>query len=302
MRGTRRRLRSSRRSGSSPSAPSLVADPPSWPSFSGRWPIPSCSSSPCGLRNTPPALTTRTAWWTTSTTFSTARTNRTSRTGFERRICSSGTSTQTSGTARGAGCRDALDVRQMCERSDVRVMKIIRTRLAFLEPLMSDSEINFKVIFLTRDPRGSLNSIRKFGWNRDPMTRCSHLDKDQIAYDELSELYPDKVTLVKHEDFCLDPMGKAEELMEFLYGHSTVPEELKTYLMNHMTTKTQKGTMSTVKNSSQEYDAWRYKIREDDLLNIENEPVCVRTIENMGHVLFGSIQKANDSSVPLFVQ
>ncbi|XP_063590809.1 carbohydrate sulfotransferase 3-like [Penaeus indicus] len=205
-------------------------------------------------------------------------------------------------SCKGAGCRDALDVRGMCERSDARVMKIIRTRLAFLEPLMSDPEINFKVIFLTRDPRGSLNSIRKFGWNRDPLTRCSHLDKDQVAYDELSELYPDKVMLVKHEDFCLDPMGKAEELMEFLYGHSTVPEELKTYLANHMTSKTQKGTMSTVKNSSQEYDAWRYKIREDDLLKIESEPICARTIESMGHVLFGSIQRANDSSVPLFVQ
>lgn len=202
---------------------------------------------------------------------------------------------------KGAGCKDALDVRGMCERADVRVMKIIRTRLAFLEPLMSDSEINFKVVFLTRDPRGSLNSIRKFGWNRDPMTRCTHLDKDQVAYEELSGLYPDKVMQVKLEDFCLDPMGTTEDLMQFLYGHSDIPEPLKEYLTKHMTTKTQKGTMSTYKNSSQEFEAWRYKIREDDLLKIETEPVCVRTIESMGHALFGSIQKANDSSVPLFV-
>lgn len=201
---------------------------------------------------------------------------------------------------KGGGCKDSLDVRGMCKRADARVMKIIRTRLAYLEALMIDPEINFKIIFLTRDPRGSLNSIRKFGWNRDPFTRCTHLDKDQAAYEDLSELYPDKVMLVKHEDFCLDPMGTAENIMDFLYLNSTIPKQLQEYLVKHMTTKTQRGTMSTVKNSSQEFEAWRYKILEEDLLRIEAEPVCARTIERMGHVVFGSIQRANDSSVPLF--
>ncbi|XP_042864242.1 carbohydrate sulfotransferase 5-like [Penaeus japonicus] len=131
-------------------------------------------------------------------------------------------------------CKDSLDIRGMCEQAPVRAMKIIRTRLAYLEPMMQDPLINFKVIYLTRDPRGSLNSIRKYHWKKDPLLHCSHLENDQLACARLSKKYPDRVMHLKHEDFCLDPMGKASQIMTFLYGDPTLPDTLKTFLVNHM--------------------------------------------------------------------
>lgn len=197
-------------------------------------------------------------------------------------------------------CKDALDFRGMCERAPVRAMKIIRTRLAFLEPMMQDPEINFKVIYLTRDPRGSLNSIRKYGWNRDPLLRCGHLEKDQLASAQLTQLYPDRVMHLKHEDFCLDPMGKAAAIMSFLFGNPTLPAALRSFLVDHMATRSTKGGMSTIHNSSEEFEAWRHEIPETQLLEVEGEPACVRAIRRMGHVVFGSVRRANDSAISLF--
>ncbi|XP_063590891.1 carbohydrate sulfotransferase 3-like [Penaeus indicus] len=197
-------------------------------------------------------------------------------------------------------CKDSVDIRGMCERAPVRAMKIIRTRLAFLEPMMTDPRINFKVIYLTRDPRGSLNSIRKYGWNRDPLLRCSHLEADQLAAAKLTQLYPDKVMHLKHEDFCLDPMGRAAAILAFLRGDPTLPRALRAFLVEHMATRSTKGGMSTIHNSSEEYEAWRHEITEAQLLEVEGEPTCVRAIRRMGHVVFGSVRRANDSAISLF--
>ncbi|XP_047475875.1 uncharacterized protein LOC125029779 [Penaeus chinensis] len=198
-------------------------------------------------------------------------------------------------------CFSQIDVRALCRDAPVRLTKVIRSKLTFLENYVRDAD-NFKVIYLTRDPRGSLNSIAKFNtWNQDPHERCQSLEDDLFAYDLFSEIYPSKVLHVKYEDFCLHPENKTSEIMSFLTGNHTIPQELRDYLAEHMSKRRGIRNMSTFKDSATEFQAWRNKITEDLLKKVESEPACASAVLKMGHRLFRSTRVARDLNISLFL-
>ncbi|XP_063590808.1 uncharacterized protein LOC134767661 [Penaeus indicus] len=198
-------------------------------------------------------------------------------------------------------CFSKIDVRALCRGAPVRLTKVIRSKLTFLEKYVRDAD-NFKVIYLTRDPRGSLNSIAKFkAWNQDPHERCQNLEDDLFTYDLFSEIYPSKVLHVKYEDFCLRPQNKTSEIMAFLTGNHTIPQELRDYLAEHMSKRRGNRNMSTYKDSTTEFQAWRSKISEDLLRKVESEPACASSVLKMGHRLFRSTRVARNLNVSLFL-
>lgn len=199
-------------------------------------------------------------------------------------------------------CLSQIDVRAMCRGAPVRLMKVIRARLAFLETYVRDAD-NFKVIYLTRDPRGSLNSIARFkSWNQDPHERCQSLEDDLATYELFSEIYPSKVFHVKYEDFCLHPENKTSEILSFLTGNHTIPQGLRDYLAEHMSRRRGNRNMSTFKESRTEFQAWRSKISEDLLRKVESEPACANSVLKMDHRLFRSAKMARDLNIPLFLK
>ncbi|XP_042864217.1 carbohydrate sulfotransferase 3-like [Penaeus japonicus] len=198
-------------------------------------------------------------------------------------------------------CTSQIDVRSLCRDAPVRVMKVIRSKLVFLEDYIRDTDVNLKVIYLTRDPRGSLNSISKFkSWNQDPHERCHSLEDDLATYELFSEIYPSRVLHVKYEDFCLDPEGKASEIISFLVGNPAIPQELRDYLAKHMSERRGDWNMGTFKDSKTEFQAWRSKISQDLLKKVEAEPACSNSILKMGHRLFRSLGVARNFNVSLF--
>lgn len=199
-------------------------------------------------------------------------------------------------------CLKGMNLRMLCETAPLVVVKVIRARLAWLHNMLEDSLINLKVIHLTRDPRGSLSSIIKFGWDSDPYSRCSGLKDDLDTYEKVRELFPSKVMQVRYEHLCLTPEDTTKGIFRFLYGNATLPSQVTSFLQEHMLSGARKGgNMSTFKNSSQEYQAWRYKIKDKYLKAIEAEPTCVYSIQHMGHALFGSQAAATNPTLPLFV-
>ncbi|XP_071549855.1 carbohydrate sulfotransferase 3-like [Panulirus ornatus] len=198
-------------------------------------------------------------------------------------------------------CVHDLSLRDMCLTSPVRIIKVIRTRLSWMEDLLTNPLLNVKLIHLARDPRASLTSIRRFkNWNKNPYDRCVGLEEDFKAYDELSFRYPSKVLQIHYEDLCLNPQDSTSSVYNFLYGSSRVPEVVKKYIASHMKGGSRNENMSTFKNSSKEYEAWRFKIPPGLLKSVEEEPTCLRSIQYMRHTEFKTLTNVRNKSIPLF--
>ncbi|XP_066957349.1 carbohydrate sulfotransferase 3-like [Macrobrachium rosenbergii] len=197
-------------------------------------------------------------------------------------------------------CRRNLDLRGLCLKSNIRVVKVIRSRLSWIESLLKDESLNMKAIYLVRDPRGSIASMQTLGWDSSPAKQCSLLDTDLRDFNRMVKSYPEKLFRVQLEKMCIQPQETVSELFRFLFGDPTLSERAQGFMEQHMrAAKSTSGAMDTVKNSSEEYQAWRWEISEQKLSDIEKEPSCQSAIRALGHVIFGSYVNARNGSVSL---
>ncbi|XP_045590111.1 carbohydrate sulfotransferase 3-like, partial [Procambarus clarkii] len=203
----------------------------------------------------------------------------------------------------GSGCKRGLELRSTCKISRVRVVKVIRSRLSWLEGLLNDPSLNIKIIHLIRDPRGSLKSIKKLNWNSKPSFRCGALEDDMRHYDILLKKYPAQVTRLRLEKLSIEPFSTVSNLYKFLYGNQSLGKETVQFLKEH--TAAPEGSvfpgdnMETRRNSSREYQAWRWRIPSLLLKETEGEPACRAVITRLGHALFGSIHNVRNATLPL---
>ncbi|CAL4119881.1 unnamed protein product, partial [Meganyctiphanes norvegica] len=195
--------------------------------------------------------------------------------------------------------QNEVDVRELCNSAPTRIIKLIRARLASMEDYFNLPDYNVKIVYLTRDPRGSLKSVENFGWNYDPQVRCGEVKSDIEAFKKLIVQYPSNILYVKYEDFCLDPEEIVKNIYKFLYGGENLPAQTMDYLKTHMTTETA-GAMSTQKNSTAHFQLWRQSIKNSLLQNIEGQPECRYLIDWMGHNLFGNDVNATNYNITLF--
>lgn len=89
-------------------------------------------------------------------------------------------------------CYEEENARYQCLRHPIRVVKTIRTRVAWLQPLLTDPAINLKVIHLVRDPRASLISAWRLNWTITAQDACTRIDQDMAAGRTLTRLYSDR--------------------------------------------------------------------------------------------------------------
>ncbi|XP_045107821.1 carbohydrate sulfotransferase 3-like [Portunus trituberculatus] len=199
-------------------------------------------------------------------------------------------------------CLKGMDLQALCAATPVLVVKVVRARLAWLRNILEDSLINLKVLHLTRDPRASLRSIATFGWNSEPHSRCAELEDDLLTYEAARQSFPAKVLQVRCERLCLHPQQVIRDLFRFLQDDAAPPAAVTAYVDQHMLScASRKGTMSTFRNSTEEFQAWRFKINDKQLKVIEAEPACLRAITHMGHATFGSEAAARNTSLPLIL-
>lgn len=197
-------------------------------------------------------------------------------------------------------CHANINFREMCQNAPVRFIKVIRARLKSVEGLLRNPSWNLKILHLTRDPRGVISSMHKLGWKWEPSLRCGDLLEDMKAYETLIQNYPKTLLQVRHEELSQEPLETVRKLHSFLYGSSSIPWETAQYLQDHMYAKySLKGALNTVRDSKQTYQSWRWKIDEKVLSKTENETICQQAIVNYGHIIFGSINRVNDSEISL---
>lgn len=83
---------------------------------------------------------------------------------------------------------------QICRSKEIKVVKTIRMRVAWMIPLLNSIE-SLRIIHLVRDPRGSLLSMSHL-WKAHFKSECDNLSNDLLIGKFLPSLYPNRLVPV----------------------------------------------------------------------------------------------------------
>nr|XP_054755219.1 carbohydrate sulfotransferase 1-like [Lytechinus pictus] len=211
-------------------------------------------------------------------------------------------------------------------------VKLIRSNLLNLKPLLDDDLVDVRIIQLVRDPRGTANSrLEYFSAKKDEIppglkrnslnpvkfdegiflppkdmlklttqTFCSWLRQSlKIALSQPAWLQG-RYMLIRYEDFAERPRMTAQEIYNFL-GRPTPPEVLE-WIKENTQGKT-KGEnpnhplFSLSKNSSSTASRWRLNLSREQVMIVQNE--CEDSMRLLGYQIVGKHSPLKDLSVSL---
>lgn len=198
-------------------------------------------------------------------------------------------------------CFTVDSLSRKCLQEELMIIKVIRYRIRWLKEMLSDENYDMKLVYMIRDPRASLRSMWAHLLKLSPMEACPLIEDDLAQIQELQEKFPGRALRLEYENFCLDSGAEAKKLWRFLSDdpNANLPPLWLRFLEKHTHMKKSNKTpvFGTVRNTRQEYEAWRWEIKED-LLN-ETEKYCSSVISKLGHRLFGSLSVARNASLSL---
>ncbi|KAK4315227.1 hypothetical protein Pmani_013533 [Petrolisthes manimaculis] len=164
-----------------------------------------------------------------------------------------------------ASCLKSGGLVKECRNNKVKVIKSIRTQVAWVAPLLKALP-SLKVIHLVRDPRGTILSMSSLGWlekEYNITTGCYNFTQDLLNSKTLTALYPDR------------------------------------FLNEHTGDKNSRRPYDTHRHTSTMKEEWRAKITLEQL--VLSEAICGGVITQLGYRLFnGSLKDTRNLSIPLF--
>ena len=185
----------------------------------------------------------------------------------------------------------------LCKKRKVLALKVIRLqRIEHLELVPGIKDVNFKVIHLIRDPRGTMNSRQ--AWpnfyladlneiKTKPLTPVNmglaaddlcKREMDNLRYSmNLPDWFQGRYIRITHDDMSLFPVRSAEHIYKFV--NLTIPPTLNSWLISHTTSQT-KGVLSTSKDSKAILEKWK-SLELDIIRTIEDK--CRGVMEFMGY-------------------
>lgn len=173
-------------------------------------------------------------------------------------------------------------VARLCSYFPIQLIKVVRLRAKELVSLLNqDSNNDWKIIYLMRDPRGVMASRANLTWCRpDPACGevrhlCGDMLDDLNVIQQLKNQYPDRHYLLKFEDLTANVESETEKLFRFLGISITVP--VKVFLSTHTrsggvtveNTRSKKDDpFSTNRQSKSVASGWRTKLSAKDIKDI----------------------------------
>ena len=94
-------------------------------------------------------------------------------------------------------------------------------RVNLTRSFIEDPSLNVQVLLLIRDPRGTLQSRKHRTWCPgkpdcdQPDHLCKDLVSDYYAVQQLKKEFPNRIRVIRYEDFCKDIKNNAKELLQF---------------------------------------------------------------------------------------
>lgn len=179
--------------------------------------------------------------------------------------------------------KPGLKMEQVCRQSNGIIVKSIRIRMELMETYferVNDSSVH--ILFLVRDPRGTINSRMSFKepcrYRKDcinPVKTCHELVDDYLILKRLKMTYPNNFHVIKFEDLINDPVTMSRDLYhrigfkitdqldEFIKNHTTVSKKTKNLAKGH--------PYSTVRDSKLIGDKWKTHLDEGTVRKIEQD-------------------------------
>ncbi len=177
-----------------------------------------------------------------------------------------------------------------CHNATMVVIKTIRTPLYVVADLLAALP-RLKVIYYTRDPRGTINSrvpgttwmSKKFHGQRFLIAAanlCDRLRADFAHFSLLSELYRGRILHLRYETLARAPAETAHFLYDFLDRET--PERVLFWISRNTQTDVG-GLSSTTRNSSATSSKWTWQIRSDLLQKLNSQ--CGDVLRLLGYTV-----------------
>ncbi|XP_023237762.1 carbohydrate sulfotransferase 4-like isoform X1 [Centruroides sculpturatus] len=180
-------------------------------------------------------------------------------------------------------CFNSQYLHNICTRSPVQVMKLTRLHLKdALLFLKENSDLNIKLIYLSRDPRAIISSRKVLDWCKkekcnNPAILCKEMDND---FEELQKSnIPHQ--WIRYEDLSID----TENITRNLYKWLGIPftYQVTSFLHSHTNAKLSdtKDPYSTRRNSSTAPFEWLHRLPYREINNIQIR--CAGTMNKLGY-------------------
>uniref|UniRef100_A0A8D0BQP8 Sulfotransferase n=1 Tax=Salvator merianae TaxID=96440 RepID=A0A8D0BQP8_SALMN len=207
---------------------------------------------------------------------------------------------------------------EACLRKEHMALKAVRIRqLEYLRPLVEDPRLDMRIIQLVRDPRAVLASrmVAFSGkyetWKKWATEGAATLNEDEVQRlrgncesirlsAELGLRQPawlrGRYMLVRYEDIARSPLQKAKEMYRFT-GITLTPQVEEWIRKNTQAPQDSNGIYSTQKNSSEQFEKWRFSIPFKLAQVVQN--VCSPAMKLFGYKLASSAETLTNRSVSL---
>ncbi|XP_042213048.1 carbohydrate sulfotransferase 1-like isoform X2 [Homarus americanus] len=182
-------------------------------------------------------------------------------------------------------CFNDVFLKEACKLFPWSIMKIVRLQLKLLRPILEDSQLNTRIVYLVRDPRGVINSrTDTVRWChtedcKNPENLCRDMDDDLTTALQMQKDFPGKVYILRYEDMSLEPLNKTHELLEYV-GLDFDPR-VKEFLVSH-TTKNFDKPWSTSRESKTRVTYWVSKLPSSKLKVVQS--ACTPVMKRFGYI------------------
>lgn len=199
---------------------------------------------------------------------------------------------------------------QECRKYKMVVIKLIRiNNLEDLKPLLSEIDLEWRIIYLVRDPRPTELSRKGSGRNYDLIRRkgtdrndevdlCQTLQQNLKFWVDTPSWLQGRFRMIRFEDIAASPLKKAKELLEFvgLDLADDVAKWIKENTEHEKRSLIKQREFSTSRNTSKVLENWRLKM--DWTLVQRIQHVCSVPMRSLGYALMSNILSLRDLNVP----
>ena len=173
----------------------------------------------------------------------------------------------------GTVCSDPLSYETFCSSFPHQLIRVRHSALNTTRQIMRENK-DIKVIFLVRDPRGTLRDS-----GLAPASVCSDLARDWEEALSLVSDFPTQFSLARYETLAVAPQAELDNLLKSL--------RLPTFLRAvNVENNYDEDEWNPKKNSIVRVNSWKTGLTNKELKSIEN--VCVETLSKMEYQLLSA--------------
>ena len=170
-------------------------------------------------------------------------------------------------------CSDPLSYETFCSSFPHQLIRAKHTSLETARQIMMENK-DIKVIFLVRDPRGSLRDSSLV-----PGSLCTHLAQDWEEALSLVSDFPSQFSLARYETLAVAPRTELGNLLKSLRLDISLHSE-------NVENSNDEDHWNPEKNSIVKVNSWKAGLTNKELKSIEN--VCVETLSKMEYQLLSA--------------